>query len=624
MAGDTPHLVHYADKAKIPRWRTFFSCAIFLHIVFEKETPMLASETEKLYPAAKTLVRDKVASRIHAKDHTLYAFEEDACDCAADFMGWADLATNPPYPCEQIQAFAAKAIAEGIETVLLIGQGGSTQAPMTITKYNKIDRNAVDFKVLDSVSPVRVRTILTGIDLEKTLVLVSSKSGGTIEMRSVLDAVVDHFTETMPAEQISSHLVAITDPGSGLEARALDEHWRACFPGEPTVGGRFSALSVFGLVPAALAGIDLADFLGHAKEAEQACSEDAVDNPAIALASFLFDNYLAGRDKFCFFTPKRGRVLGLWIEQLVAESLGKNGLGILPNIEIDTLLLAEDPKDRCVITYSTKTDLWDERKNFDLSLAYLDDAIPRLSFRIESAAELAEHFVMWEYAVAMCGYLMKVCPFDQPDVASTKAAALRILEQGQPEPDFEEPFIGRVHMGEAEVTMAPCVKADTIEDALYNLFSSVQPGDYFALNAFLPFDGEGRREALEVIRHGVADKLGVASCLEIGPRYLHSTGQLHKGGPNKGVFLTISADELKDIPLSHVEAESLGTLAKAQAAADLSILIERGRRCMHLHLPDNSGVTIRALGDAVMRVLYRIDAERAADAREAVEETPEE
>ena len=178
-------------------------------------------------------------------------------------------------------------------------------------------------------------------------------------------------------------------------------------------------------------------------------------------------------------------------------------------------------------------------------------------------------------------------------------------------------------MGEAEVTMAPCVKADTLMDALYRLFSSVQPGDYFALNAFLPFDGEGRREALETIRHGVADKLGVASCLEIGPRYLHSTGQLHKGGPNKGVFLLISADELKDIPLSNVEAESLGTLAKAQAAADLSILIDRGRRCMHLHLPDNSGVTIRALGDAVMRVLYRIDAEREAAAAKAAAEAEE-
>lgn len=564
---------------------------------------MLASETEKLYPASKTLVRDKVASRIHAKDHTLYAFDEGACECAADFMGWADLGTNPPYPCEKIQAFAAEAIADGIETVLLIGQGGSTQAPMTITKYNKIDRNAVDFKVLDSVSPVRVRTILTGIDLEKTLVLVSSKSGGTIEMRSVLDAVIDHFAESMPAERVASHLVAITDPGSGLEARARSEHWRACFPGEPTVGGRFSALSVFGLVPAALAGIDLADFLGHAKEAEAACSEDAVDNPAIALASFLFDNYLAGRDKFCFFTPKRGRVLGLWIEQLVAESLGKNGLGILPNIEIDTLLLAEDPKDRCVITYSTKTDLWDERKNFDLSLAYLDDAIPRLSYRIESVAELAEHFVMWEYAIAMCGYLMKICPFDQPDVASAKAVVLDILKEGQPEPDFVQDFIDEVHMGEVEVRLSPCFKDCTdVRSALRALLGSIQPGDFFALNAFLPFTGEGRREALETIRHGVAEKRGVVSCLEVGPRYLHSTGQLHKGGPNCGVFLILSADELKDIPLKQ-EAESLGSLAKAQASGDLVTLAERGRRVVHLHLPDNSGVTLRQLAEVISDIL---------------------
>ena len=379
------------------------------------------------------------------------------------------------------------------------------------------------------------------------------------------------------------------------------------------VGGRFSALSVFGLVPAALVGIDLESFLARAKEAEAVCSEDAVDNPAIALASFLFDNYTSGRDKFCFLTQKRGRVLGLWIEQLVAESLGKNGLGILPNIEVDTLLLTQDPKDRCVITYQTKNTLWDERKNFDMSLAYLDDAIPRMSFRIENVIELAEHFVMWEYATAMCGYLMKVCPFDQPDVASTKAAALKILAEGQPEPDFVEDFIGNVHMGEAEATMAPCVRADNLMDALRNLLESIKPGDYFAIDAFLPFDGEGRREALETIRHGVAEKMGVPSCLEIGPRYLHSTGQLQKGGPNNGVFLLISADELKDIPLTHVEPASLGALAKAQAAADLSILIDRGRRCMHLHLPDNTGVTLRALGDAVNRVLFEIEAKRTAE-----------
>ena len=507
---------------------------------------MLINDTEKLYPSAKILVRDKVASRLHAKDASLYDFDEAAAECAKNFTGWATLASQPPYPYKKIQAFAEGIIAEGFKTVLLIGQGGSTQAPMTITKYNKVDRNALDFKVLDSVSPVRVRSILAGLDLERTLVLVSSKSGGTIEMRSVLDAVLDHFEMYLKTEKIPSHLVAITDPGSDLEKRAHDEGWRACFLGEPTVGGRF-------------------------------------------------------------------RVLGLWIEQLVAESLGKQGVGILPNIELDALLLTEDPKDRSVITYQTKTDLWDERKNFDMSLAYLDPAIPRLSFRIDSVLDLAEHFVMWEYATAMCGYLMKRCPFDQPDVASTKAAALKFLAEGCPKPDFTENFIGNVNMGEAEVTIAPYIKSDTLMGALRNLFASIKPGDYFALDAFLPFDGEGRREALEVIRHGVADKLGVVSCLEIGPRYLHSTGQLQKGGTNNGVFLMVSADELKDIPLRHVEPESLGMLARTQAAADLSILIERGRRCMHLHLPDNSGVTIRALGDAVMKVLDEIERERAAE-----------
>ena len=540
---------------------------------------MLINDTEKLYPSAKILVRDKVASRLHAKDASLYDFDEAAAECAKNYTGWATLASHPPYPYKKIQAFAEGIIAEGFKTVLLIGQGGSTQAPMTITKYNKVDRNALDFKVLDSVSPVRVRSILAGLDLERTLVLVSSKSGGTIEMRSVLDAVLDHFEMYLKTEKIPSHLVAITDPGSDLEKRAHNEGWRACFLGEPTVGGRFSALSVFGLVPAALVGIDLGGFLGHAKDAERVCSENSIDNPAITLASFLYDNYLNGRDKFSFLTPKRGRVLGLWIEQLVAESLGKQGVGILPNIELDALLLTEDPKDRSVITYQTKTDLWDERKNFDMSLAYIDSAIPRLSFRIDSVLDLAEHFVMWEYATAMCGYLMKRCPFDQPDVASTKAAALKFLAEGCPKPDFTENFIGNVNMGEAEVTIAPCIKSDTLMGALRNLFASIKPGDYFALDAFLPFDGEGRREALEVIRHGVADKLGVVSCLEIGPRYLHSTGQLQKGGTNNGVFLMVSADELKDIPLRHVEPESLGMLARTQAAADLSILIERGRRC---------------------------------------------
>lgn len=570
---------------------------------------MISGEMEKLYPSAKTLVKDCVASRIHAKDATLYGFSEEAQACAQDYMGWTDLASNPPYPFEDIQAFADKAVAQGVRTVVLIGQGGSTQAPMTITKYNKEDSNRVSFKTLDSDSPVRMRAILAEADPESALFIISSKSGGTIEPRLALSAVRDALELVMPKEDIPRHLVAITDPGSNLEKQAREEGWAAVFPGEPSVGGRFSALSVFGLLPAALAGIDVQSFMQHALEAEQQCSEDAIDNPAVGLAAFLYDNYLSGRNKFSFLTPKRGRVLGLWIEQLVAESLGKEGQGILPNIEIDSLVLTEDAGDRSVIMYQTRTDLWDERKNFEMSLAYIDPVTPRLNFRIDSVEELAEHFVMWEYAIAMCGYLMKVCPFDQPDVASAKAVVLDILANGYPEPDFVQDFLGSVRMGEVEACLAPQFKGCTdVESALRALLGSIQPGDYFALNAFLPFTGEGRREALEAIRHGVADKCGVVSCLEVGPRYLHSTGQLQKGGPNNGVFLILSADELKDIPLSR-EAESLGMLAKAQAAGDLLTLADRGRRCVHLHLPDNSGVTLRALSEVVVKVLEELQAE---------------
>ena len=182
----------------------------------------------------------------------------------------------------------------------------------------------------------------------------------------------------------------------------------------------------------------------------------------------------------------------------------------------------------------------------------------------------------------------------------------------QPACDFVQDFVDGVHMGEAEVRLSPCLSGCTdLRGALRGLFADVRPGDFFALNAFLPFTGEGRREALEAVRHGVAERLGVASCLEVGPRYLHSTGQLHKGGPNTGVFLILSADELKDVPLSGCEAESLGALAKAQATGDLVTLAARGRRCLHLHLPDNSGVTLRALASVVNEVLDDLVAQRA-------------
>lgn len=574
---------------------------------------MISGEMEKLYPSAKMLVKDRVASRIFEKDATLYDFSEEARECAEHFMGWTDLAGNPHCDIDALMDFADKTIADGIDTVVLIGQGGSTQAPMTLTKYNKMDTNRVSFKVLDSDSPVRMRELFASCNAEKTLFIISSKSGGTIEPRMLLEAIRQHYAPEL-GDDLVKHLVAVSDPGTALEAIALDEGWLAVFTGMPEVGGRFSALSVFGLLPAAFAGIDIRNLLAHAKEAEIKCSEDAIDNPAINLAAFLFDNYLQGRNKFSFLTPKRGRVLGLWIEQLVAESLGKDGKGILPNIEVDSLLLTKDPGDRSVIMYQTKTDLWDESRNFEMSLAYIDPAIPRQNYKIDNVEELAEHFVMWEYAVAMCGYLMKICPFDQPDVASTKAAVLDILHEGLGAPSYTEQFTDTVDMGTIEVRQSPQFEGcDTLRDTLSQLLQSIKPGDYFALNAFVPFTGEGRREALETIRHSVGKSFGVVSSIEIGPRYLHSTGQLQKGGPNCGVFLILSADELKDIPLpKNADAPSLGTLAKAQAAGDMTTLAERGRRVVHLHLPDNSGVTLRMLAEVLTDLILEMEIEESS------------
>ena len=235
----------------------------------------------------------------------------------------------------------------------------------------------------------------------------------------------------------------------------------------------------------------------------------------------------------------------------------------------------------------------------------MDEKTPVKKFSISNVYELAQHFVMWEYATAMCGWLMKVCPFDQPDVASTKAATLKVLETGNVEVGKRVHYADEAYIGEALVTVSDKIGGyDTLHDSLHALFASIKPGDYFSVNAFLPFTGEGRREALDKIRTTVGRACNVMSCLEIGPRFLHSTGQLQKGGPNNGVFLVVSADELKDIELSdNMKAPTLGTLAHAQAIGDMQILSERGRRALHVHLPNNSGVSIRLLNHIVRDVV---------------------
>jgi glucose-6-phosphate isomerase len=474
-------------------------------------------------------------------------------------MGWVDLASNPPYPIDDIKAFAKQAKDAGLDQVLLLGEGGSTQAPMTITKYNSVDSSEVKFRTLDSDSPVRLRSLLDTCDPHKLIVITSSKSGGTIEPMSYLRAVRAELAKTLPEEEIVKHLVAITDPGSALEEQAKREGWLKVFSGEPTVGGRYSALSVFGLVPAALVGIDLDEFLEHARSAEAACSEDSVDNPAIILAAFLYDNYVQGRDKFSFLTQKRGRVLGLWIEQLIAESLGKNGKGILPNIEPDALGARQGPG----------RPHGDHVQDQERPLGRTQELRGQPGLRVRNhPAPVDDHRHGVQSGRRLRDVGIRHGHVRLPHGSLPLRPARRGFRQGRPpcrsspkakpEPDFVQGKIDGMVLGEVEVRLSDAMKgAATLEEALRKLMESVRPGDYFSLNAFLPFAGEGRREALELIRHTFASEFGMVSCLEVGPRYLHSTGQLQKGGPNNGVFLILSADELKDVPLPDWKVPSL-------------------------------------------------------------------
>lgn len=550
-------------------------------------------------PTAQLLIENEIPSRIAAKDGSVFNFSAEAAACAATRLGWTTLASKPPRDPAEIAIIAQQARGEGLDAVVLIGQGGSAQAPQTVTKLYSLEvTGEVPFKTMDALSPVYVNHILGSSDPARTLYIVSSKSGTTLEPTVLSHVCWKYVCAHLGAERAGSRFIAITDPNTELEHVARKNHWRAIIHGEPDVGGRYSALSAFGLLPMAAIGIDIERMLEDATPMEKLCTSDSPDNPAIWLAAFLYDNLKAGRDKFSLLMPPSKQVFGLWVEQLVAESLGKAGVGILPNVEVDAGILSDSHPDRCAILCNMDSD-----EAFEHARTCVHPDIPVFRLDIPDSTAMTRYFLIWEYAVAFCGWLMQIDPFDQPDVESTKAATRQILyNQGGrfdvPEDVWGKPAYEEFELdscGYADRVYVSSALLDTLDGenedidanaALRLLFCSIKDNDYFSLNAFLPFKGVGRRETLEKIRHRAADRLDVCSCLEIGPRYLHSTGQLHKGGPNTGVFLVVSADEPFDITVPH-EDFTLGDVANAEALGDFSALASRGRRAIYIHLKDN-------------------------------------
>lgn len=588
--------------------------------------PFFSVESLSANPSAQKLITNRVPSRICAGDGSVYDFSPAAADCANSRMRWATLASNPPVDPSEIAVIAQQARCEGLDAVILIGQGGSTQAAQTLTKLHSMETpTEIPFRTMDSMSPVYVNHILGSSLPERTLYIVSSKSGSTLEPTLLSHVAWKYACAHLGAERAGKRFIAITDPGSELEQVARANGWRAVLHGEPHVGGRYSALSTFGLLPMACVGIDVEQTLEVGAETERLCAEDSVENPALQLAVFLYDNWKAGRDKFSLLMTPDTQVFGLWVEQLVAESLGKNGVGILPNVEVDAGILSDPHTDRCVVLCNMGNS-----QAFEHAKECLHPSIPTHRLDILDSADMTQHFLIWEYAVAMCGYLMKINPFDQPDVESTKIAVKQILygqggafEVPQDEhgaPAYREftlggscPFASTVYVSSALLADIDEREEDSIDldVALRLLFHSLKQGDYFSFNAFLPFRGIGRRETLERVRHRVADRLKACSCLEIGPRYLHSTGQLHKGGPNTGVFLITSSKEPYDIKVPH-EKFTLGSVENAQALGDFAALASRGRRAVYVRLEDNDSEYLSALADAACSAISAAYAARVS------------
>ena len=479
------------------------------------------------------LGRDAVLDRIWRGDHTVW--KDDPTEIA-NRLGWLSVTEDLHPQVRHLEGFAAAAAEDGLGTAVLLGMGGSSLAPEMFARTFGAAAGALELVVLDTTHPATVRRVTDALDLERTLFVVASKSGTTTETSSQLA----HFWHLVPD---GSRFVAITDPGTPLQALARERAFRATFENREDIGGRYSALSMFGLVPAALLGGPLEELLDSADAMRRACGAGvpADENPAAVLGAALGECARAGRDKLTLVLADDAPGLGDWIEQLVAESTGKEGVGIVP--VVGEPLAAPDAygPDRVFVAAGDPPGL-DALRNAGQAVVRLTTGGP---------ADLGGELFRWELATAVAGAVLGINPFDQPNVQEAKDATAGILGDG----DVEDP--GR--------------------DDAAALLEGVRAGDYVALLAYLDRTPE-TEDALQRARVAIRDRLGVATTTGFGPRFLHSTGQLHKGGANDGVFVQI-VDARRDLDVPIPDREySFGTLIDAQALGDLRSLRARGRR----------------------------------------------
>ncbi|MCC6236586.1 MAG: glucose-6-phosphate isomerase [Dehalococcoidia bacterium] len=479
---------------------------------------------------------ERVVARLWERDHTLWHPEPAEI---TNRLGWLDAPGRFSREIDRLKRFAADVAARGFERAVLLGMGGSSLAPEVLFATYGRGEGGLAIDVLDSTDPAQVAAVEARMPLERTLFIVASKSGGTIETLSH----AEYFWSRAPRGE---QFVAITDPGSGLERLARERGFLEVFLNPEDIGGRYSALTYFGLVAAALAGVDLEALLAPARAMADACREqDPSRNPGAWLGAVLGEAALQGQDQLTFVLPRGLDTLGTWLEQLIAESTGKLGHGILP-IEGEPLgAPSVYARPRLFAA------LGDEASRAGLD-ALAEAGHPVVRLPEADASSLGAEFFRWEFATAVAGYVLGVQPFDQPDVQAAKDATGRVLASGGGDE------------GGADLPSAR------------DLLAGAQAGDYLAILAFVPRSPEVDAR-LQRVRVALRDRLRVATTIGYGPRYLHSTGQLHKGGPANGVFIEVVGDDPEDLAIPGTSM-TFGTLKQAQALGDLQALVARGRR----------------------------------------------
>ena len=563
---------------------------------------------DALAQAVKDALNDWKANgkvkRLWARDASLWTNSDESA-----WLGWLGITDDQISRQSQFSKIAQDIRAAGFTHAVLLGMGGSSLCVEVFKlTYGKI-QGYPEMLVLDSTDPAQIRDVESRINLAKTLFIVSSKSGSTLEPNIFKQYFYERLKPVVGAAEAGKHFIAITDPGSKMQQVAESSGFRHIFFGVPSIGGRYSALSNFGMIPAAIQGLDVPKFLDRVEEMVQACASvvPADENPGVILGAILGILQKAGRDKVTIFASPGISDLGAWLEQLIAESTGKQGKGLIP-VDREKIGTPDLYGNDRVFAYLRLESAPDAKQ--DAAVAALEKAThPVVRITVPDVYDLGQEFFRWEIATAVAGSIMGINPFNQPDVEASKIATRKLTTEYEKSgslpaesPFFEDQGIKLFTDEKNARTLKQALGSNpSLAGYLRAHLDRLHSNDYFAVLGYIQMNDLNESQ-LQVIRHAVRDKKHVATCLGFGPRFLHSTGQAYKGGPNSGVFLQITCDDAADLPVPD-QKYAFGIVKAAQARGDFQVLVDRDRRALRVHLPADPASGLKKLLNAVQQAL---------------------